>query len=83
MTKDNGHLNLKKQYMSNVKSKSPSAKNQLINSSSKGRNENLTPGPGAYETNVSSVTNKELTRKLMHDRTSKRNLNGSPSSFKG
>ena len=29
----------------------------------KGRNENLTPGPGAYETNVSSITNKELTRK--------------------
>jgi|TARA_B110000285_G_C15036101_1_gene569336 hypothetical protein len=84
LTMENGHLNQKKQHMSSFKSKSPTAKNfGMINSTSKARNENLTPGPGAYETNVSSITNKELTRKLMHDRTSKRNLNGSPSSFKG
>lgn len=49
-----------------------------------GRNfDNVSPGPGAYETNESSVINKQLTRKLINDRTSKRNLNGSPSSFNG
>ena len=40
---------------------------------------NITPGPGAYETNDSSVISTQYTRKLMMDKTSKKNLDGSPS----
>ena len=35
---------------------------------------NATPGPGAYETNDSSVVSTQFTRKLIFDKTSKRNL---------
>lgn len=40
---------------------------------------NVTPGPGAYETNDSSVVSTKHTRKAMLDKTSRKNLDGSPS----
>lgn len=40
---------------------------------------NVTPGPGAYETNDSSVVSTQHTRKAILDKTSKKNLDGSPS----
>jgi hypothetical protein len=40
---------------------------------------NITPGPGAYETNDSSVVSTQYTRKAILDKTSKKNLDGSPS----
>ena len=40
---------------------------------------NVTPGPGAYETNDSSVVSTAYTKKHMLDKTSRRNLDGSPS----
>lgn len=40
---------------------------------------NITPGPGAYETNDSGVVSTQHTRKMMFDKTSKKHLDGSPS----
>lgn len=40
---------------------------------------NITPGPGAYETNDSSVVSTQYTRRAILDKTSKKNLDGSPS----
>lgn len=37
------------------------------------------PGPGSYETNISSVVSKDMQKKMIMDKNSKRNLDGSPS----
>lgn len=42
---------------------------------------NVTPGPGAYETNASSVVSTEFTKKMNMMKTSRRNLDQSPSHF--
>jgi hypothetical protein len=45
--------------------------------------QNITPGPGAYETNDSSVVSTAYTKKLFIDKTSKIHLDGSPSGGSG
>lgn len=62
LTIENGHLNQKKQTMANLKKTTDKKLSQSMihdGSKKKGRNfENVSPGPGAYETNESSVINK-------------------------
>lgn len=61
LTMENGHLNQKKQTMANTKKTTDKKTANPMNDSigKKGRNfENVSPGPGAYETNESSVINK-------------------------
>ena len=73
LTIENGHLNQKKQMYSKAAEKKGGVTLKKMLET------NITPGPGAYETNDSSVVSTQYTRKLMLDRTSRKNLDGSPS----
>ena len=78
LTIDNGHLNQKKQMYTKLTDK----KFNITNSYAKSQKKDfISPGPGAYETNPSSVENKQLARKLILQGQSKNNLlASSPSS---
>lgn len=73
LTMENGHLNQKKQtYTKTI----TDGKKGLALKLKKGLMQaaNVTPGPGAYETNDSSVVSTEFTKKMNLMKTSRRNL---------
>lgn len=73
LTIENGHLNQKRQMYSKVTDKRGAVVMKKL------KDLNITPGPGAYETNDSSVISTQYTRRAILDKTSKKNLDGSPS----
>ena len=80
LTIDNGHLNQKKQMYTKLTDK----KFNITNSYAKSQKKDfISPGPGAYETNPSSVENKQLARKLILQGQSKNNLLASSPSSNG
>ena len=74
----NGHLNqVKQMYTKTI----TDGKKGMSLKLKKGLNANVTPGPGSYETNASSVISTEASRKMNLLKTSRATLAGSPSNF--
>lgn len=75
----NGHLNqVKQMYTKTI----TDGKKGISLKLKKGlAHTNVTPGPGSYETNASSVISTEASRKMNLLKTSRATLAGSPSNF--
>ena len=74
LSKDNGHMNQKKQIYSKFDNSARTIANSISNSKSKldhnsflKDNNSLNPGPGHYETNLSSCVSTEFTRMMKNN----------------